>query len=108
LVGPFQNPSLNLVCTTVTIDPGTCVNSGGNVLIHATAYTTFDPLNPSLTYMGDVGKPDDFDSFSFVTQPNGQFFVVGQQVLDIISPDQNGEGCQFSATVEFGEGACDP
>jgi hypothetical protein len=92
----------------VTIDPGTCVSTGNDVLIHATAYTTFDPLNPSLTYMGDVGRPNDFDSFSFVTPPNGQFFVVGQQFRDIVFQGQNGEGCQFSASVEFGEGACDP
>jgi hypothetical protein len=108
LIGPFQSPSTTeSLCTTVLIDPGTCKDGAQNVLIHATAFTEFDPLNEDQNYLGDVGSPSAFVSFQFFTPPNGQFFVVGQQISDIDSGSQiNGEGCTFSATVDFGVGAC--
>ena len=104
-IGPFYNPSPEPTCTTVSIDPGTCVGDTFNTIVHVAAFTEFNPLDIGENYLGDVGARDDFFEFQFFAPGDSKFYVVGQQILDINSPD-NGEGCVFSAAVEIGTGNC--
>ena len=111
-VGPFSHPQD--ACVTVRVDLGTCVFNG-NALVFLTAYTFFDPSDFYSGYLGGVGNPDDYQSFSFSLPANTPFYAVAYQIMgkDYDVPDgyegppPNGNDCVFSVEVDFGEG-CTP
>jgi hypothetical protein len=103
LIGPFQNPTADLACTSVTMNLGDCVNGAGERLVHGTAYTVFDPGNINDGYLGQAGADM---VFQFFLEPSAEFFVVGQQIQDIEFGGDDAAGCVFSATVEIGTGTC--
>ncbi len=70
----FINNSAFSQCVTVTLNPGSCYPS---TILHSTAYLgTFDPTNPCIGYLADIGNsPEVSTSYSFNVPP-GQFFSV--------------------------------
>jgi hypothetical protein len=69
----------------------------GDVQVHPTAYTSFDPENQALGYLGDSG-PSSTADFSFILPGNTNFFMIFQQVF----PGSDGIGCAFGFRVDFG------
>lgn len=95
-VGPFCNRGPEDICAQVSWDFGTCILNG-DVQVHPTAYTSFDPENQALGYLGDSG-PSSTADFSFILPGNTNFFMIFQQVF----PGSDGIGCAFGFRVDFG------
>ena len=70
--------------------------------MHVAAFTAFNPMDIGEGYLGDVADADMAFEFSFDVDPNEEFVVIGQQILDIDAPD-NGNGCVFSVVVSIGD-----
>ena len=104
-IGPFFNDSPDPACVTVLVDPGTCLSSSQNVLVHVAAFESFNPTNIGETYLGDVGSTDFVFEFSFLAPGDSEFNIVGQQIY-ALDTAENGTGCVFSVTVEIGTGTC--
>jgi len=106
-IGPFRNPSFSdSTCVIVNFNPSNCVDRM-NTLIHATAYTEFDPDNMEINYLGDIRDNDRVFSFEFSVGANTTFYVVGQAFQPIDPPEnvENGTGCTFSVNVTI-DGSC--
>lgn len=105
VVGPFQNPSADPVCAWIQLyglSSFDCVFDSSGPRVHLVAYTAFDEAEISQGYLGDVGFPSGNFAFRILVPGAGQFYVVGQQIRDILSGADD-EGCVFSIGVEIGE-----
>lgn len=104
-VGPFRNPSSKRSCASVTLDYGTCTIGARFVQVNIGAFTEFNPDDIGQNYLGSVGDTSSYNEFGFPVQGNEQFYVVIQQVRDVLATD-NGEGCEMSVQVQIGPGTC--
>jgi hypothetical protein len=71
----FFNPGPTDCCVTITLYPHNCTTAPN--LLHSTAYlNSFDPTDPFMNYLGDIGQPPTGPASYQVRVPANQTLVV--------------------------------
>jgi hypothetical protein len=74
----FVNNNTSTACITVTLNAGSCVGASS---LFSAAYTSYNPFDISMNYLGDIGaSPNPSRSYSFNVPAGADFQVVVSQV----------------------------